>query len=43
MVTDAEFYFWIVCGVLCVLFLCALPFIDNYLKYKETQRMFENR
>jgi hypothetical protein len=43
MITDAEFYFWIVCGVLCILFLCALPFINNYLQYKETQRMFENR
>ena len=43
MITDAEFYFWIVAGVLGILFVCALPFINNYLSYKETQRMFENR
>ena len=43
MITDAEFYFWIVIGVLCALFVIALPFINNYLEYQETKRMFENR
>ena len=40
MVTDAELVFWCVCGVLCVLFVIALPFINNYIEYKETERMF---
>ena len=43
MVTNAEFYFWVIGGALCALFLCALPFINNYLQYKEAKRMFENR
>lgn len=40
MVTDAELIFWCVAGALCVLFVCALPFINNYIEYKETERMF---
>lgn len=40
MVTDAELVFWCVMGVMCVLFVCALPFINNYIEYKETERMF---
>ena len=43
MVTDAELVFWCVVGVLCVLFMCAIPFINNYIAYKETERMFANR
>ena len=43
MVTDAELIFWCVVGVLCVLFACALPFINNYLEYKNTERMFADR
>lgn len=43
MVTDAELAFWCVCGVLAVLFVIALPFINNYFEYQETKRMFENR
>lgn len=40
MVTDAEFIWWIVVGILCVLFVLALPLINNYYEYKETERMF---
>ena len=43
MITNTEFYFWIVGGALSILLLCIMPFIINYLQYKETQRMFENR
>ena len=43
MVTDAELVFWCVVGVLCVLFVCAMPFINNYIAYKETEKMFANR
>ena len=43
MVTDAELVFWCVVGVLCVLFVCAMPFINNYIEYKETERMFADR
>lgn len=37
---DAELIFWCVCGVLCVLFVCALPFINNYVENKRVERMF---
>ena len=37
MVTDAELVFW------CVLLVCVMPFINNYIAYKETERMFANR
>ena len=40
MITDAEFAFWCVMGVLTVLFVCAMPVINNYIKYKENERMF---
>ena len=40
MVTDAELIWWIVVGILCVLFILALPLINNYYEYKETERMF---
>jgi hypothetical protein len=40
MVTDAELIWWIVVGILCVLFVLALPLINNYYEYKETERMF---
>ena len=43
MVTDVELIFWCVVGALCVLFMCALPFINNYIEYKETEKMFANR
>lgn len=39
MISDAEFYWWIVVGILCVLFVLALPLINNYCEYKETERM----
>lgn len=42
MVTDAELTFWIVCGILCILAVCAIPFISNYLEYKETRRIFRH-
>ena len=40
MITDAELGFWCVVGVLCV---CAMPFINNYIEYKETEKMFADR
>ena len=40
MITDAELTWWIVVGILCVLFVLALPLINNYYEYKETERMF---
>lgn len=40
MVTDAELIWWITVGILCVLFVLALPLINNYYEYKETERMF---
>lgn len=43
MITDAEFAFWCVMGVLCVLFVCAMPFINNYIAYKEAEKMFADR
>ena len=43
MVTDAELVFWCVVGVVCVLFVCAMPFINNYIAYKETEKMFADR
>jgi hypothetical protein len=43
MVTDAELVFWCVVGALCVLLVCALPFINNYMEDKETEKMFANR
>ena len=43
MVTDAELVFWCVVGVLCVLFVCAVPFINYYIEYKETVKMFADR
>jgi hypothetical protein len=43
MVTDAELIFWCVAGALCVLFMCAMPFISNYIEYKEAEKMFANR
>ena len=43
MVTDAELVFWWVVGALGVLFVCAVPFINNYIEYKETERMFADR
>ena len=43
MVTDAELVFWCVVGVMGVLLVCAMPFINNYIAYKETERIFANR
>jgi len=40
MVTDAELIFWIVAGVLAILFFLAIPFIDNYMKNEEAKRVF---
>lgn len=40
MVTDAELVFWCVAGVLCMLSMCAMPLIGNYIAYKETEKMF---
>lgn len=40
---DTELIFWLVCGVLALLFFLAIPFIDNYMKNKDTERMFANR
>lgn len=40
---DAELIGWIVLAAAGLLFLCAVPFIDNYLKYKDIERMFEKR
>lgn len=37
---DAELIFWLVCGGLALLFVLAIPFIDNHLKNKDTERMF---
>ena len=34
MVSDGELIFWCVCGVLAILFFCAVPFIHNYLEYE---------
>lgn len=41
MITDAELCFWCVCGVLAILFVCAMPFINNYLEYKRVEKMFD--
>lgn len=41
MVTDAELIWWIVVGILCVLFVLALPLINNYYEYKDVERMFD--
>ena len=43
MVTEAELVFWRVVGALCVLFMCALPLINSYIEYKETEKMFSDR
>ena len=43
MVTNAELVFWCVMGVMSMLFVCAIPFIGNYIEYKETEKMFANR
>lgn len=43
MVTDAELIFWCVVGVFGVLFVCALPFINNYIEYKKIEKMFADR
>jgi hypothetical protein len=43
MVADAELIFWCAVGALSVLIMCALPFINNYIEYKETEKMFANR
>lgn len=40
MISNAEFYWWIVVGILCVLFVLALPLINNYYEHKETERTF---
>jgi hypothetical protein len=41
--TNAELIFWAVAAVIAVLFICALPFISNYLDNKDVERMFSNR
>lgn len=37
---DAELVWWLVAGVMGVLFACAIPMIINYFEYKETERRF---
>ena len=37
---DAELIWWVVAGIMCVLFACALPMIINYYEYKENERRF---
>ena len=39
-IMDAELIWWIGAAVVALLFVCAVPFIDNYLKYKDTEKMF---
>jgi hypothetical protein len=39
-IMDAELIWWIAVAVVALLFVCAVPFIDNYLKYKDTEKMF---
>ena len=42
MVTDAELIFWIVAGVLAMLFLfVGVPMINNYYENKDVERMFD--
>lgn len=43
MITNAELIFWCVCGAIAILGVLAMPMIDNYFKYKENRRMFEER
>lgn len=42
MVTNAELIFWIVAGVLGMLFLfVGVPMINNYYENKDVERMFD--
>ena len=43
MISDAEFIFWCVLGVISTLTMCATPLICNYMENKRIRKMFEER